>query len=78
MEVCQPLNEVANYSCHAIQQLDQQLSVLRQQYDPIQHFEDYEGESMVWQAELWEKPKLTDFVDKHRSRRAIGSFREAS
>ena len=44
MEVCQPLSEVANSSCHAIQQLDQQLAALRQQFDPIQHFEDYEGE----------------------------------
>ena len=29
MEVCQPLNEVANSSCRAIQQLDQQLAALR-------------------------------------------------
>ena len=44
MEVCQPLTEVANSSCHAIQQLDHKLAALRQQFDPIQHFEDYEGE----------------------------------
>ena len=38
------MNEVANSSCRAIQRLDQQLEALRQQCDPIQHFENYEGE----------------------------------
>ncbi|WP_034880356.1 hypothetical protein, partial [Endozoicomonas montiporae] len=44
MQVCQPLAEAANFSCHAIQQLEQKLAVLRQEHSPIKHFEDYEGE----------------------------------
>ena len=42
MEVCQPLREAANHSCHALEQLELMLIRLRQ--NPIQHFEDYEGE----------------------------------
>lgn len=42
MEVCQSVPEVANRSCHALEQLEIMLTRLRQ--NPIQHFEDYESE----------------------------------
>ena len=42
MEVCQPLSEAANHSCHALEQLEFMLTRLRQ--NPIQHFENYESE----------------------------------
>ena len=44
MEVCHPLTEVANYSCHALAQLEHKLACLRQQHNPIQCFEDFENE----------------------------------
>ncbi len=44
MEVCQSLTQAANFSCHAIQQLEHKLAALRQQNNPIQRLEDYENE----------------------------------
>lgn len=44
MEVCQPLTEAANFSCHTIRQLEHRLIALREEHDPIQDFEDYENE----------------------------------
>ena len=44
MKVCQPLSDAANQSRDALQQLEYKLVCLRQQHDPIRHFEKYENE----------------------------------